>query len=45
VFGAGRGFGAWRKGIDDLGACVQPWDFGVRLTERGQGGAMKEISD
>lgn len=43
MFGAGRGFGAWRKGIDDLGACVQPWDDG--LTERGQGGAMKEISD
>lgn len=40
-FGAGRGFGAWRKAID----IVQPWDIGMRLTEREQAGAMKEISD
>lgn len=33
--GASRGgFGVWRKGTDDLGAYVQPWDIGVRLTER-----------
>lgn len=37
-FGDGRGVGAWRRGADDLGTCVQPWDAGVRLTEKKQGG-------